>query len=161
MAVTTKVVEVFHVSDEVRASLGEAADILMVQMSTTGEVIQNTADLMTQTFGGQWYSTENKQIKAAVKELRMAFCQRFDDAGKSKGVGGVYWGRVKAAAGHVPKAGSSATLTIDAQTLRELKTTLARILNAEDDTEGMALAQGCKHLLIECFEHLGGDVTQI
>jgi len=161
MTKITKAVAVFHVSDAVRASLGEAADIFIAQMSTTGEVIQNTADLMTETFGGQWYAAESKQIKVAVKELRMAFCQRFDDAGKGKGVGLVYWGRVKAAAGHVPKAGASATLTIDAQTLRELKTTLARILNADDDTEGMELAQKNKGTLAQLFENMGGNLMDI
>ena len=156
MAVTTKVVEVFHVSDEHNFALEECTTDIVSNHESGIDRNQRMADAMTCAFGGQWYSAEGL-VKKAVGLRRKDFISRFPNSG----TGTKYWSDIKKAAGHVPKGSATTTTTIDAMNVKELKTILGRILKAEDDTDGMSLSQGCKHLLIEAFEHLGGDVTEI
>jgi hypothetical protein len=70
---------------------------------------------------------------------------------------GVYWSRIRIAAGYVKDQKVTATLTIDAKNLAELKTMINRILNEESETDTCPLSSEAKSSLIDAFETLGGD----
>jgi hypothetical protein len=70
---------------------------------------------------------------------------------------GVYWSRIRIAAGYVKGSKVTAPLTIDAKNLAELKTMINRILNEESEADTCPLSSEAKSSLIDAFETLGGD----
>ena len=71
-----------------------------------------------------------------------------------------YWSRIRIAAGYVKTESASSALTIDQKTLAELKTMLNRIFNGEAN-DSCPESSDIKHLLIDAFEALGGDMKTI
>jgi len=71
-----------------------------------------------------------------------------------------YWSRIRDAAGYVKTDSASSALTIDQKTLAELKTMLNRIFNGEAN-DACPESSDIKHLLIDAFEALGGDMKTI
>ena len=74
---------------------------------------------------------------------------------------GVYWSRIRIAAGYVKDSKVTTVLTIDAKNLAELKTMINRILNEESETDTCPLSSEAKSDLIDAFETLGGDQSTL
>jgi len=161
MVAATKVVEVFHISDDFRSLMQENAQELVNGAKKTGQVIYDCARAMDRTYGAYWFDSVNLLIKASVKDTRKTFCAEFDSAGMAKGTGLVYWARVKKESGHKPKEIASVSTTIDAKNLKELATILGRIFKAEDDDEGAILSQKARRDLSNAFEAMGGNLLEV
>lgn len=146
-----------------------ARDGVVKAAKGTGEVIKTYADAMCSAFNlidaaGQvltpWYALKGK-AKAGVKQERAAFVAAMESAGFAKGTIDVYWQRVKEASGYVtPGNRVSGSMDVDTKTLAELKTMINRIFKADEEGQECE-AMGVKHLLIEAFETLGGDVDSL
>ena len=156
MTITTKVVEVFHVSDLNNEVLDECTMDIVSSHESGIERNQRMADAMSCAFGGQWYSAEGL-VKKAVGIRRKDFISRFPNAG----TGTKYWADIKKAAGHVPKEIASASTTIDAKNLKELATILGRIFKAEDDDTGAIFSQKARRDLSNAFEAMGGNLLEV
>ena len=74
---------------------------------------------------------------------------------------GVYWSRIRIAAGYVKDQKVTTTLTIDQKNLAELKTMLNRIINEESESDTCPLSSEAKTHLIDAFLMLGGDTTTL
>ena len=152
---------------DIATRLESARNAIVKNVINTGELIGNYAGAMEYAFNMtlengeivKWFDLKGK-AKAGVK----AEYAKFVEALKSADLEGnkyVYWQRVKEASGYVTAGNkASATTTIDAKTLTELKTMLNRILNAESD-EGCEKSNKAKATLIEAFEIMGGQVDTL
>jgi len=117
------------------------------------------ADAMLATFGGQWWTIADKAIKKSIKAERALFVEGLESLGFKQGTIDVYWQRVKVACGYIPAGNkASGSETIDAKTLKELKTIINRILGDESDGEGSTLAQKAKGDLMSAFIKMGGEL---
>jgi hypothetical protein len=147
--------------------LESARNAIVANAVNTGELIGNYASAMQQTFdmileNGEtvkWFDLKGK-AKAGVKAEYTLFVEALKSA-NLEGNKYVYWQRVKEASGYITAGNKvSASTTIDAKTLTELKTMLNRILNAESD-EGCEKSNKAKATLIEAFEIMGGQVDTL
>lgn len=136
----------------------------------TGEVIQGYADALCMAFNVRaldtgstitpWYELKGKD-KKGVKAEREEFAAAMTEAGFAKGTIDVYWQRVKEASGYVTAGNRvKGEADTDSKTLADLKTTINRILKAEESGEECE-ASNHKRALMDVFEALGGDVSKL
>jgi len=141
-------------------SLAQARSIYMESTASANSANQIYADAMLATFGGQWWTIADKATKKSIKAERALFVEGLESLGFKQGTIDVYWQRVKVACGYIPTGNkASGSETIDAKTLKELKTIINRILGDESDGEGSILAQKAKGDLMSAFVKMGGELA--
>jgi len=139
--------------------LAQARSIYMESTASANAGNQVYADAMLATFGGQWWTIADKATKKSIKAERALFVEGLESLGFKQGTIDVYWQRVKVACGYTPAGNkASGSETIDAKTLKELKTIINRILGDESDGEGSTLAQKAKGDLMSAFIKMGGEL---
>jgi len=139
--------------------LDSARSIYMESTASANAGNQVYADAMLATFGGQWWTIADKAIKKSIKAERALFVEGLESLGFKQGTIDVYWQRVKVACGYIPTGSkASGSETIDAKTLKELKTIINRILGDDSDGEGSVLAQKAKGDLMSAFVKMGGNI---
>ena len=132
----------------------------------TGEVIGAYGSAMCQAFNivdslgnvvKPWYDLKGKLAKG-VKEERAKFVTAMESKGFETGTIDVYWGRVKDASGRVKTNNRvSGGTSVDELNIRDLKTMLNRIDNAE--TENAPLSNKVVDLLIAAADLMGIDTS--
>jgi len=148
------------------ATLDTTRTNLVNVASKTGEVLQAYADSMNQAFNivdslgnvaKPWYDLKGKLAKG-VKEERAKFVTAMESKGFETGTIDVYWGRVKDASGRVKTNNRvSGGNSVDELNIRDLKTILNRIDNAE--TENAPLSNKVIDLLIAAADLMGIDTS--
>ena len=139
--------------------LDSARAVYMESTASANAGNQIYADAMLATFGGQWWTITDKATKKSIKAERALFVEGLESLGFKQGTIDVYWQRVKVACGYVPAGNkASGSETIDAKTLKELKTIINRILGDDSDGEGSVLAQKAKGDLMSAFVTMGGNI---
>ena len=139
--------------------LDTARSIYMESTASANAGNQVYADALLATFGGQWWTITDKATKKSIKAERALFVEGLESLGFKQGTIDVYWGRVKVACGYIPTGNkASGSETIDAKTLKELKTIINRILGDDSDGEGSVLAQKAKADLMSAFVKMGGNL---
>jgi hypothetical protein len=140
-------------------TLAQARLIYLESTASANAGNQVYADAMLATFGGQWWTIADKATKKSIKAERGLFVEGLESLGFKQGTIDVYWQRVKVACGYIPAGNkASGSETIDAKTLKELKTIINRILGDDSDGEGSVLAQKAKADLMSAFIKMGGNI---
>jgi len=148
------------------ATLDTTRTNLVNVASKTGEVLQAYANAMNQAFNivdslgnviKPWYDLKGKAQKG-VKAERALFVTAMETKGFETGTIDVYWGRVKDASGRVKTNNRvSGGTSVDDLNIRDLKTILNRIDNAE--TENAPLSNKVVDLLIQAADLMGIDTS--
>lgn len=167
-------------------SLVEAREAVASVAGKTGEKIAIYSGALCQAFNlvnnlgvvtTPWYDLKGK-LKAGINAERVAFKALFPECPKGTaitdipagmfayGVGDSYWLRCKLASGYQTagmRASGSGEITVDMKTLADLKTILNRIFKAEEGTDesGHVKASDNKHLLMDVYGFLGGDIDNL
>ena len=124
----------------------------------TGALIKDYAGDMCAQFNTAvtpWYELKGKLAKG-VKEERALFVADMTEAGYEKGTIDVYWQRVKEASGRVKTTNRvTGGTSVDDMNIRDLKTILNRIDNADD----APLSNKVVDLLIAAADLMGIDTS--
>ena len=149
-------------------ALTEARAACVTGIKSGDGLIVTYARAISEVCGEGWVHLVGKE-SATVKEERKLFDRAmgvpeevltvYDKKLKAKC--NSYWKRIRDEAGYVKDEKVTATLTIDAKNLAELKTMINRILNEESEADTCPLSSEAKADLITAFETLGGDQTTL
>ena len=124
----------------------------------TGELIKGYAGDMCAQFNTSitpWYELKGK-LAQGVKEERKLFVADMLEAGYDTPTIDVYWGRVKDASGRVKSTNKvTGGNSVDDMNIRDLKTMLNRIDNAE--TESAPLSNKVVAILLMAADQMGID----
>jgi hypothetical protein len=124
----------------------------------TGELIKGYANDMCAQFDTittKWFDLKGKLAKG-VKEERALFVADMTEAGYETGTIDVYWGRVKDASGRIKSTNKvTGGTSVDDANIRDLKTILNRIDNAE--TESAPLSNKVVAILLMAADQMGID----
>jgi hypothetical protein len=124
----------------------------------TGELIKGYAGDMCAQFDTtitKWYDLKGK-LAQGVKEERKLFVADMLEAGYDTPTIDVYWGRVKDASGRVKSTNKvTGGNSVDDMNIRDLKTMLNRIDNAE--TESAPLSNKVVAILLMAADQMGID----
>ena len=149
------------------ATLDTTRTNLVNVASKTGEVLQAYADAMNQAFNivdslgnviKPWYDLKGKAQKGVKAERALFVTAMESKGGFETGTIDVYWSRVKDASGRVKTNNRvSGGNSVDELNIRDLKTMLNRIDNAE--TENAPLSNKVIDLLIAAADLMGIDTS--
>jgi hypothetical protein len=144
--------------------LGKARKSFVGSLRKTSEVLAVYAQGMSQAFDlkdnqgnvtTKWYDLKGK-LKQGVNDERALFVADMTEAGYEKGTIDVYWQRVKEASGRTkPQNRVSGGVDVDAENVKNLKTMLNRIDNAEPETAPLSFKVVA--LLLEAADLMGID----
>ena len=149
----SKVVDLSNARRGFVGSLRKTSEVLAVYaqgMSQAFDLRDNQGNVTT-----KWFDLKGK-LKAGVNEERALFVADMTAAGYEKGTIDVYWQRVKEASGRTkPQNRVSGGVDCDAENIKNLKTMLNRIDNAEPETAPLSFKVVA--LLIEAADLMGID----
>ena len=149
---------VLVVAPSISADLSKSRKAFVGGLVKTGALIKDYAGDMCSQFNTAitpWYELKGKLAKG-VKEERALFVADMTEAGYEKGTIDVYWQRVKEASGRVKTVNRvTGGNSVDDMNIRDLKTILNRIDNADD----APLSNKVVALLLQAADQMGIDTS--